>query len=188
VCRVGASAPHSPGSRPSLPVVRHNVKWGQIFTFTLPSSHSVYRHAYTLFAMDSLGGWGLPCAASASDALERGLLMSTCRFYAIFSTYDSKLHFELPSNSATTNWHQPGVCLSTIFSAPFMWWEAWGLVLLKHNSHLGIPGPGFWLLPLVWGCVHLPGICACMAPVGVSLLALCTWRFPQWWGGKAARV
>ncbi len=144
-CAVWVPVPSRPGSCPSLPVVRHNFKLGQIFTFTLPSLHSVYRHACMLFAMDALGGWGLPCAVSASDALERGLLMCTCRFYAIFSTYDSKL-------IGTSQ-----VCVFALFfSAPFMWWEAWGLVLLKHNSHLGILGPVLWLLPLGWGCVLVP--------------------------------
>jgi hypothetical protein len=67
------------------------------------------------------------------------------RLNATYNHNGSKQYLNFPFIGSTTNWHQPGVCLSIVF--PYTLFGGggyWGLVIPTYTPHPGT-------LSLVWG-------------------------------------
>jgi hypothetical protein len=108
---------------------------GSQLTFIQPC---YYKHAYKLFTMNAYGGGGCLCAAFATDSLwGGGCLCAHVLLRYLLVNIGPKLSLKWPSNSSTTNWHQPGVCLSIVFPHTFLGRGVWGASIPTHTSHLG---------------------------------------------------
>ncbi len=91
--------------------------------------------------------------------------------------------YTLFPNVSSTNLHQPGVCLPTIFTHTPLGEGVLGVICIKYTQHPGILSLGAILLPLGWGRVYLLVCVPVCFPIGIFFLALWVCS-SEWIGGR----